>query len=59
MPGTELCDLHMSPHRTLTCELGNIMSPMLQMRNLRLREVKWLIQSHTENKWQSQNLIQV
>ena len=29
-------------HRTLTCEPGSIMSPMLQMRNLRLREVKWL-----------------
>ena len=30
-------------HRTLTCEPGSIMSPMLQVRNLRLREVKWLI----------------
>ena len=34
---------------------GNIVSPIVKMKNLRHREVKYLAPGHTANKWQNQD----
>lgn len=35
-------------------KLAQIIIPILQVRKINLREIKWVVQGHTARKWQSQ-----
>lgn len=55
MPGALLNILPVLIHSILTkpCEIGTIMSPIVQIGKLKYRKISWLAQGHTAGKWQN------
>lgn len=50
----ELCPVfyichRLNPHKSLG---GNVIIPVLQIRKLKLREIKWHVQGYIDSKWQ-------